>query len=97
MNTRKISKLADQLMMDEIMGTDLFNESKLPKDVLDELQFAFEDCQRKVNKTFHDEQALAHLGILKRDGTIRRILVTQEEADVIARLLCLMQVYAEEG
>ena len=97
MNTRKISKLADQLMMDEIMGTDLFNESKLPKDVLNELQFAYEDCQRKVDQLHDDPHALAHLGILKRDGTIRRILVTQEEADVIARLLCLMQVYAEEG
>ena len=79
MNTRKISKLANELIMDELLGTGQNDESNFPKDILDE------------------PHALANLGVLKHNGTIRRILITQEEADIIARLLCLMQIYSEEG
>ena len=87
MNTRKISKLANELIMDELLGTGQNDASIFPKDILDELEFAFHD----------DPHALANLGVLKHNGTIRRILITQEEADIIARLLCLMQIYSEEG
>ena len=83
------------------------DESNFPKDILDELEFAFQDCQRKVDQLHDDPHALANLGVLKHNGTIRRILITQEEADIIARLLCeadiiarllcLMQIYSEEG
>ena len=97
MNTRKISKLANELIMDELLGTGTNDESNFPKDILDELEFAFQDCQRKVDQLHDDPHALANLGVLKHNGTIRRILITQEEADIIARLLCLMQIYSEEG
>ena len=97
MNTRKISKLANELIMDELLGTGQNDESNFPKDILDELEFAFQDCQRKVGQLHDDPHALANLGVLKHNGTIRRILITQEEADIIARLLCLMQIYSEEG
>ena len=97
MNTRKISKLANELIMDELLGTGQNDESNFPKDILDELEFAFQDCQRKVDQLHDDPHALANLGVLKHNGTIRRILITQEEADIIARLLCLMQIYSEEG
>ena len=49
MNTRKISKLANELIMDELLGTGTNDESNFPKDILDELEFAFQDCQRKVD------------------------------------------------
>ena len=61
MNTRKISKLANELIMDELLGTGQNDESNFPKDILDELEFAFQDCQRKVDQLHDDPHALANL------------------------------------
>ena len=95
MNTRKISKLANELIMDELLGTGQNDESNFPKDILDELEFAFQDCQRKVDQLHDDPHALANLGVLKHNGTIRRILITQEEADISDVVLQILSFVAQ--
>ena len=90
MNTRKISKLANELIMDELLGTNQNDESNFPKDILDELEFAFQDCQRKVDQLHDDPHALANLGVIDHAGRSGHHCPTAlPDADLFGRRLIL--------
>lgn len=91
MNLKKISNLTDYLILDEIFGT----ADDEPELSLAE-QRKLEAEQRKIEELYSDDQALANLAVLRTDGVIQRIFITQKEAEMIVRLMCLMAVYGEE-
>lgn len=82
--------------MDEIFGDGSADKDELSENLKRKLDRDFEVQQRKAEKIYSNDRALANIAVLRNDGLIKRIFLTQEEADVIVRLMCLMAVYAEE-
>ena len=96
MNVNRISKITDYMIMDEIFGDGSADKDELSENLKRKLDRDFEVQQRKAEKIYSNDRALANIAVLRNDGLIKRIFLTQEEADVIVRLMCLMAVYAEE-
>ena len=91
MNLQKISNLTDYLIFEEALG---ITEAEPEMSAAEKRKW--EDEQRRIEELYSDDQALANLAILRTDGVVQRIFLTQKEAEMIVRLMCLMAVYGEE-
>lgn len=92
MDLGKISNLTDYLILEQ-----LFGESDDDLEMSAAEQRKFEAQQRKIEELYSNNEALANLAVLRTDGVIHHIFLTQKEAEMVVRLMCLMAVYGEEG
>lgn len=96
MDTRNISNMTNFLIHDYLDGGPV--STSTPSEYQQRMIDA--DNKRRISKVqelYSDDSALANLSVLRVDGTIQNIFLTQKEADVIAQLICLMAVYEAEG
>lgn len=82
--------------MSELFGDGFDGKVELPENLQARSDKDFDARQRKADEIYSNDSALANIAVLRNDGIISRIFLTQEEADVIVRIMCLMAVYAEE-
>ena len=96
MDIKRISEITDYMIMNELFGDGSVDKVELPENLQASSDKEFDARQRKANEIYSNDRALANIAVLRNDGVISRIFLTQEEADVIVRIMCLMAVYAEE-
>lgn len=96
-SNNKITGIVNNLFMNQLFSEDVF--LRMPQSETEHEIFTAEFNRRKarLDEIYSDSDALARLGIINCEGQISSILLTQDEADVVVKIMCLMQVYAEES
>ena len=96
-SNNKITGIVNNLFMEQLFGNDV--SLRMPQSEIEHEVFTAEynRRQKRMDEIYSDSDALARLGIINCEGQISSILLTQDEADVVVKIMCLMQVYAEES
>ena len=96
-SNNKITSMVNNLFMEQLFGEDFAFRQPLSETEHEIFTADFNRRKARLDEIYSDSDELARLGIINCNGQISSILLTQDEADVVVKIMCLMQVYAEES
>ena len=96
-SNNKITGIVNNLFMEQLFGEDFAFRQPQSETEHEIFTAEYSRRQKRMDEIHSDSDALVRLGIINCEGQISSILLTQDEADVVVKIMCLMQVYAEES
>ena len=86
-SNNKITGIVNNLFMEQLFGNDA--SLRMPQSETEHEIFTSEynRRQKRMDEIYSDSDALTRLGIINCEGQISSILLTQDEADVVVKIM----------